>query len=272
MEPNGNTCGQWSVNYPHVRRLDETAKRQDDFFVMAKKIAALKKAFDEGWLLLGNWAADLKAEDPEVAKWRSWLSKFEEVLVNTFWDVFEEALKSAEPDPPAHTLRTVKEWCLQADGKVWPILEYVEGYYILDAWLEDLKGMVAAEIPLSDMIYHPKSTCCLQDLADLPPKSTRVEIAFKELHGPLQHALKGVLGEYKEADMDEVVHTFPVLRGLTAEELLSVRKRRRKKMSVRNMALNLLIAPRCPTLRKTTRDKYFRPAKVNPNRKRVVPV
>jgi hypothetical protein len=138
-------------------------------------------------------------------------------------------------------------------------------------FLEDLKGAVAAEIPLRDMIYHPKSTCCLQDLADLPQKSPRVEIALKELHGPLQRALKGVLGEYKEADLEEVVHTFPVLRGLTAEELLWVRKRRRKKMSVRNMALKL-IARRCPTLTKGTLDKYFRPAKVNPNRKRVVPV
>jgi hypothetical protein len=255
-----------------VRKFDETAKRQHDSLIMAKKIAALKKAFDQRWIDLGNWAANLEAEDPEVAHWRGWRSKFEDLLIDTSWAVFEEARKSVEPDPPAHTLRTVREWCLQDEEKVWRILGHVECAWSWTALLEDLKGAVAAEVPLSDMIYRPKSTCCLQDLANLPPKSSRVEIAFKEMHGPLQHALKGVLAEYKEADLEEVVDAFPVLRGLTAEELLSVRKRRHKKMSARNMSLNLLIAPRCPTLKKATRDKYFRPAKVNPNRTRAVPL
>ena len=222
-----------------------------------KQMAMLRLKFEDQWNLL----ADNVPEEGD--SWSGWLSRFESLLIDTFWDVFDEAKRSLEPKPPEFAYKTVRDWCLAANDTRGRILIEVENRLVdWEDYLHDLEPGVASEIPPTDMVYKPQSTLCLDTIAGLPPRSRDLRKVLSQIHPYLTKAMKNILAQEGCATLQEAVENFPVLRGLKEDEL----QRFRGSSSVtENTASKELLNARLRTvIGEGTVDRYFRPREFSP--------
>jgi hypothetical protein len=235
-----------------------------------KQMSMLRLEFEHRWNALAHELrldfedlADAEDRDGEDAAWHRWISRFESLLTDTFWDVFEEAKRSLEPKPPEFAYKAVRDWCLAANdthGRILIELECRSEFW--EDYLRDLEGAVASEISPTDMVYRPQTALCLETIGGLPPRSRELRKLLSQIHPYLTKAMKNILAQEGCATLQEAVENFPVLRGLKEDEL----QRFRGSSSVtENTASKELLNARLRTvIGEGTVDRYFRPKEHSP--------
>jgi hypothetical protein len=117
-----------------------------------------------------------------------------------------------------------------------------------------------SEIPPEDLGYSPVPKFCLANLSMLQPGSPAIRRTLNQMHPHLTKEVKSVLAGEGCATVEEAVTHFPVLRGLTNDELN--RLRRCLSISVGAASKELLCAR--TVLEESTVDRYFRPKEFLP--------
>jgi hypothetical protein len=219
-----------------------------------KQMAMLRLKFEDRWPLL--------ADDEDLdGDWSRWRSRFASLLIDTFWEVFEEAKKGLEPKPPEFAYKTVRDWCLAADD-TGRILFEVENHLIWQDILHDLEFAAASEISPTDMIYRPQAPLCLETIADLPPRSRNTRKVLSEIHPHLTNAMKNILAQKGCGTLQEAVESYPVLRGLNEDELQHFRGS--CNVTANTASKELLNARLRTVIGEGTVEVYFRPTEYSP--------
>jgi hypothetical protein len=182
------------------------------------------------------------------------------LLIDAFWEVFAEGKKSLERDPARFAHETLTSWCLGADGASRVLFE-VENHYDWRDLLRDLEHATRSEIFPEDFGYRPVPKLCLATMSTLPARSPKTRPMLSQMHPYLTLAVTAVLAGDGCASVEEAVDRFPVLKGLTNDELIRLRGNRG--ISVGTAALDLL-CPRLPLHQRSTVDRFYRPKEFLP--------
>lgn len=237
-----------------TRFLTSSGKR--NIIRVMKRIAMLREEFDRQWGLLAD-NADWGDENENVGRW---LSLFESMLTDFFWDVFEDAKSNLEAKPSEFAHNTLKEWCLAADdGR---ILFEVDNHRV--NWkmhLQSLQKVTASEISPVDLIYKPQPKLCLETVAALRTNTPEMRAALSEIHPHFLDAMTNIQKGVSCSTLSEAVENFPVLRGLREDELQGYRGIRHRR-TPRTACIELL--QNRTSLQYMTIDRYFRPTKFKP--------
>lgn len=218
-----------------------------------KQIAMIRRRFDYHFSVL---ACDENLCD----NFRSWWSRFEDLLLETFYEVVEEGKKLLERDPARFAYKTLKDWCLAADGSGRVLFE-VENHYDWRDFLRDLEDVARSEIPQEELGYSPVPKLCLATISTLPIEGRFLRRVLSQMHPYLTKAVKSLLVGEGCATVEEAVDRFPILQGLTNNELTRLGGNRG--ISVGTAALDLL-CPRLPLHQRSTVDRFYRPTEFVP--------
>jgi len=219
----------------------------------------LRSDFENRWGVLADELADALAHDEadlKNEKLRYWSYRFEDLLAEAFWEVFEEGKRTLERDPSCFANQTLLSWCLGANGNSW-VLSEVENHFNWETYLRDLERYTRTELHPEDFAYRPVSQLCLAELSTWRRRDPAIRIMLSQLHPHLTAAVESVLAGESCATLEEAVERFPVLKGLTIEEL--TRHRRNRGLAVVEAARELLRVRTKHCLEETTLDRYFRP-------------
>ena len=223
-----------------------------------KQIAMLRRQFENQWQAL----ADAEDRNGEEGDCRRWISRFESLLIDTFGDVFDQAKKNLEPQPPEFAYKTVRDWCLAANETHGRMLFEVENHLFWEDVLLDLVSGVASEIAPADLIYRPQSQMCLETLRNLRPRGRDNRKMLSQMHPYLTYAMENILAQKGCATLHETVENFPVLRGLKEDELQ--RFRGNSSVTAITSSKELLNARLRTVIGEDTVDRYFRPTEHSP--------
>jgi hypothetical protein len=215
-----------------------------------KQVALIRNDFMRRWAFL--------AENDKLwmESWRRYAQEFEDILVQAFWDVFEEAKKELQPHPAPFARETVMSWCLAAEQQEAPIVGRFWGTWDWEEILPNLEKSAIKEIGDTDLIYRPEPTLSLYSLALLPLRSTKLRQILSAIHPHLILAVKGVLAAENCGTVEEAVQHYPILAGIVDAELTELRG---KRGVAEGTAARELLSARLPQLSPSTIDRYFRP-------------
>lgn len=202
--------------------------------------------------------ADALAEDNDDLKndnLRLWSYRFDDLLTKTFWEVFEEGMRTLERDPSRFAYQTLLSWCSAGTGNDW-VLSEVENHFNWETYLRDLERDARAGLHPEDFAYSPASKFCLAELPTLPSRDGGLMHVLSQMHPHLTRAVKSILAGENCATVEEAVARFPVLDGLTIDELTQLRGNRGLSVGV---AARELLRVRLRHCMESTLDRYFRP-------------